>query len=215
LIPLSIAIQDGFIFLLGGVLLLSTFGLLGIIYQQFIFPIVSRKDSDRFIPAQTGDHYDLVVDEISRFSQFMIGCKTGHIATRCHAISEDHLIFQFKKSKDSEDYTVTVLKNAPSFYKPPRMDKYEKMESKETFDSYEIIGHPAEFRISDKIIKDRMVNFIEISVTSSFYFNRVGKERMKFTFTIGKIQPGINRKVRFKDDTYGFGKEEGAEDSEE
>ncbi|WP_246047396.1 hypothetical protein [Leptospira ognonensis] len=189
-------------------LLLSVLGLLGIIYQQFIFPLVSRKDSNRLVPVQTGDHYDLVVDEVSRFAQFSIGCKTGLLATRCNAISEDHLIFQFKKGRDSEDYTITILKNAPTFYKPPRMEMYGKMESKETFDSYEIIGHPAEFRISDKIIKERMVNFIEIALSSSFYFNRLGKERMKFTFTIGKIQPGINRKVRFRDDTYGFGKEE-------
>ncbi len=190
---------------------MSTLGLFGVIYQQFIFPIQARKESNRFIPVQTGDHYDLVVDELSRYSHFYIGCKTGHLATRCNAISEEHLIFQFKKSKDSEDYVVTVLRNGPAFYKPPRMDMYSKMEAKESFDSYEIIGHPAEFRISDKIIKERMVNFIEVSLSSSFYFNKLGKERMKFTFTIGKIQPGINRKARFRDDTYGFGKEEDSE----
>ncbi|GBF48588.1 hypothetical protein LPTSP4_00870 [Leptospira ryugenii] len=188
---------------------------MGVVYHQFIYPILSRKDSDRFIPVQVGDHYDITIDEVSRFGSFTVGCKTGHLATRCQAISEDHLIFQFKKSRDSEDYTITVLRNGPSFYKPPRMDTYGKMENKESFDSYEIIGHPAEFRISDKIIKDRMVNFIEIALSSSFYFNKLGKERMKFTFTIGKIQPGINRKVRFKDDTYAFGKEEDSEDQED
>ncbi|WP_246051866.1 hypothetical protein [Leptospira idonii] len=185
---------------------------MAVLYQQFIHPILSRKESDRYIPVQTGDHYDLVVDELTRYGQFTVGCKTGNIATRCNAITEDHLIFQIKKAKDSEDYSITVLKNAPTFYKPPRMEIYSKMEAKETFDSYEIIGHPAEFRISDKIAKERMVNFIEVSLTSSFYFNKLGKERMKFTFTIGKIQPGINRKVKFRDDTYAFGKEE--DDSE-
>jgi len=209
----AIAIQDEFIFVLVGALVLSTVGLLGVIYQQFIFPIVSRQGSNRLVPVQTGDHYDLVIDEVSRFGQFSIGCKTGHLATRCQAISEDHLIFQFKKSKDSEDYAITILKNAPTFYKPPRMEIYSKMESREAFDSYEIIGHPAEFRISDKITKDRMVNFIEVSLSSSFYFNRLGKERMKFTFTIGKIQPGINRKVRYRDDTYTFGKEDEESDN--
>ncbi len=89
---------------------------------------------------------------------------------------ENHLVFQIKKSKDSEDYTITVLKNGPSFYKPPRMEHYEKMESKESFESYEIIGHPVEFRISDKIVKDRMVNFIEISLTASFYLQNWEKK---------------------------------------
>lgn len=209
---LSIAILDSFILVLSGVLTISVLGLGFVVYNQFIHPVISRKESDRYIPVQTGDKYDLVVDELTRFATFHIGCKTGQLATRCNAISEDHLIFQFKKSRDSEDYTITVLKNGPSFYKPPRMEHYGKMESKESFESYEIIGHPAEFRISDKIAKERMVNFIEISLTSSFYFNRSGKERMKFTFAVGKIQPGINRKVRFRGDVYGFGKEEGADE---
>ncbi|TGK84607.1 hypothetical protein EHQ24_06345 [Leptospira noumeaensis] len=209
---LSIAILDSFTLVLSGVLTISILGLGLVVYNQFIHPILSRKDSDRFIPVQTGDKYDLVVDELSRFASFQVGSKTGQLATRCNAITEDHLIFQFKKSRDSEDYTITVLKNGPTFYKPPRMEHYGKMESKESFESYEIIGHPAEFRISDKITKERMVNFIEVSLTSSFYFNRSGKERMKFTFEVGKIQPGINRKVRFRGDVYGFGKEEGAEE---
>lgn len=81
------------------------------------------------------------------------------------------------------------------------------MDSKESFESYEIIGHPAEFRISDKIVKDRMVNYIEISLTASFYFNKLGKERMRFQFRIGKIQPGINRFQRFRGDVYAWGKE--------
>ncbi|MDF3821667.1 hypothetical protein P3G55_17315 [Leptospira sp. 96542] len=208
----AIAILDSFVLVLYGILTLAFFGFGIIFYNQFIFPIISRKESDRFTPVQTGDHYDLVVDELSRYATFQIGCRTGHLPTRCNAISEDHLVFQIKKSKDSEDYTITVLRNAPSFYKPPRMEHYEKMENKESFESYEIIGHPAEFRISDKIVKDRMVNFIEISLSSSFYFTKLGKERMKFTFQVGKIQPGINRKQKLRGDVYAFGKEEDAED---
>lgn len=208
----AIAILDSFLLLLGGTLAVSTVGFLFIVYHQFILPFFILKESDRFIPVQTGDHYDLVVDEMSRFATFSVGSRTGQLATRCNAISENHLVFQIKKSKDSEDYSITILRNGPSFYKPPRMEHYEKMESKESFESYEIIGHPAEFRISDKIVKDRMINFIEISLTASFYFTKLGKERMKFTFKIGKIQPGINRKVRFRGDTYGFGKEEGGEE---
>ncbi|TGN09111.1 hypothetical protein EHS11_12790 [Leptospira ilyithenensis] len=214
MVPLLIAIQDSFLVILGCILVLSILGFLAVLYTQFILPIISRKESDRFNPAHTGDRYDLVVDESTRFAQFTIGCKTGNIATRCNAISEDQLIFQIKKAKDSEDYSITVLRNGPTFYKPPRMEIYHKMESKEIFDSYEIIGHPVEFRISDKIVKERMANFIEIALNSSFYFNKLGKERMRFTFTVGKIQPGINRKVRLRGDIYAFGKEEENEDSE-
>ncbi len=206
---LALAIQDSFTYLLILSLILSSVGLLYVIYKQFLFPILSRKESDRFIPVQVGDKFDYVVDEISRNGQFLVGCRTGNLPTRCQAISEDHLIFQFKKARDTEDYTIHVLKNGSTFFRPPRMEIFEKMEQKESFESYEIIGHSTDFRISDKIVKDRMINFIELSLSSSFYFNKVGKERMRFTITVQKIQPGINRKLKSREDTYPFGKEEG------
>jgi len=212
---LAIALQDHFLLVSGLFGLVAFLGLGFLVYVQFLLPILARKESDRFIPVQVGDKFDFVVDEISRSSSFSVGCKSGNLPTRCQAIHEDHLIFQFKKARDTEDYTITVLRNGPTLYRPPRMEIFGKMESKETFDSYEIIGHTTDFRISDRIAKDRMINFIEVSLTSSFYFNKVGKERMRFSFSISKIQPGINRKLRSREDTYPFGKEEGAEEEEE
>ncbi|WP_232227741.1 hypothetical protein [Leptospira wolbachii] len=52
---LSIAILDSFILVLSGVLTISVLGLGLVVYNQFIHPVISRKESDRFIPVQTGD----------------------------------------------------------------------------------------------------------------------------------------------------------------
>jgi len=212
---LGIAILDSFLVTSGAILLLSTCGLGYAIYHQFVLPILARRGSNSDIPVAVGDKYDYVVDEATRNGIFTIGCKTGNISTRCHGITEDHLIFQLKKARDTEDYTVTILKNGPTLFRPPRMEIFGKMEPKETIESYEIIGHSTEFRISDRIAKDRMIHYVQVSLASSFYFNKVGKERMRFTFSVTKIQPGVIRKIKLKDDTYGFGKEEGTEEHSE
>lgn len=167
-------------------------------------------------PISVGDSFSFVVEETARQSSFSIGKKTGNLRTLCSAIQEDHLVFEIKKNRDNEEYSLTIIKNGPTLFKPPRMDTYTKMDSREKMEGYEIIGHSADFRISDKIIKERMVNFIEIRLSTSFFYNRSGKERMKFSFTILKIMPGLERSKRERDGSFGWGQEENdANDSEE
>jgi len=76
-----------------------------------------------------------------------------------------------------------------------------------------VIGKTAEFRISDKIAKDRMVNYIELSLSSAFFFTKLGQERMKFGIIVTKIHPGLNIRIQSKDGTYGWGKEGEEEES--
>lgn len=94
------------------------------------------------------------------------------------------------------------------------MPTFSKMESAEKLDSYEVIGKNADFRISDKVVKERMIQYFEISLSSEFFINNFGKERMRFIFTITKIHPGLNRRTPVKKGLYGFGKEEKEEPEE-
>ena len=47
-------------------------------------------------------------------------------------------------------------------------------------------------------------------MSASFFFNKSGNERMKFTFTITKIQPGLNRAKRNREGSFDWGQEEGS-----
>ncbi|WP_336297493.1 hypothetical protein [Leptospira sp. GIMC2001] len=209
---LGILLQDSQVAMQWLVFVIALIGLIGVIIHQFIIPFAKLKALDLPDAVNVGDSFDFVVDETSRQSKFTIGKRLGNIRTLCKAIDDDHLIFNFKKDRDQEEYEITVDRNGAVLFKPPRMDTYSKMEGKEKFDSVEIIGHSADFRLSDKLTKERMVNFIEISLSTSYFFNKNGEERMKFTFTITRIQPGLNRNKRNRDGSMDWGAEAGDEE---
>jgi hypothetical protein len=208
---LGILLQDSLIVVVWIALGIAVLGLSFIIIHQFVLPVLRLKALELPNPISVGDSFDLVVNEIERSAEFSIGKRIGNIQTLIKAISDDHLVFHFKKAKETEDYDITIHRNGIVLFKPPRMDVFSKMENKENLESNEIIGHTADFRISDKLVKERMVNFIEVSLSSKFYFNKNGNERMKFTFTIKRIQPGLNRTKRNREGTFDWGQEEGNE----
>jgi hypothetical protein len=206
--PLGLIIQDSYYYLIWLFLILCVFGLLYIVYYQFIKTYFELKSSDDDSPPETGKKYLFVTNESDRLPTFAIGRNVGNIITKCTNILEDHLIFQFKKDPVAEDYDIIIKRSGPVLYKPPRMPHYALMSSTEKLESHEVIGKTAEFRISNKTVKERMTNYIEISLTSSFIINKMGKERLQFIFTINKIQPGFNFAAQNADGNVPFGKED-------
>lgn len=163
------------------------------------------------LPPEVGQEYYLITDETARTTTFTIGRNMGDIPTKCSAISEGHLTFTFKKHSMDEEYEIVIKRGGPTLFKPPRMQTYSVMESTEKLESYEIIGKIAEFRISNQLIKERMINYIEIGFTSKFIFDKKGKERLQFIFKIEKIHPGFNLHKRDGNGNFPFGREEAHE----
>ncbi|EMS88052.1 hypothetical protein [Leptospira noguchii] len=189
-------------------------GLCFLFFKEIIYPAIKKGGAGIGTPPEEGDRFLLVVPESQRSVRFSIGQTSGNIRTYCNTISNNHLIFNLKKAKDSEDYEIQILRNSAVLFKPPGMPTFSKMESSEKLDSYEVIGKSADFRISDKVVKERMTQYFEIGLSSEFFINNFGKERMRFIFTITKIHPGLNRKTPIKKGLYAFGKEEREEPEE-
>ncbi|TGK35164.1 hypothetical protein EHQ12_15005 [Leptospira gomenensis] len=187
-------------------------GLAFLFFQEIIYPALKKQGAGSGTPPEEGDRFVLVVSESQRNVRYTIGQTSGELKTYCNAISDDHLVFNFKKAKDTEDYEIQIIRNAPALFKPPAMPTFSKMESTEKLDSYEVIGKNADFRISDKVVKERMTQYFEISLSSEFFINNYGKERMRFIFTVTKIHPGLNRRTPVKKGLYAFGKEEREEE---
>ncbi|MDV6235011.1 hypothetical protein CH379_005135 [Leptospira ellisii] len=198
------------ILILAGLLAFS--GLAFIFFQEIIYPALKKQGAGSGAPPEEGDRFVLVVSESQRNVRYGIGQTSGEIKTYCNAISDNHLVFNFKKAKDTEDYEIQIMRNAPVLFKPPAMPTFSKMESTEKLDSYEVIGKNADFRISDKVVKERMTQYFEISLSSEFFINNYGKERMRFIFTVTRIHPGLNRRTPVKKGLYTFGKEEREEE---
>ncbi|EKO14682.1 hypothetical protein [Leptospira kirschneri] len=190
-------------------------GLCFLFFKEVIYPAIKKGSAGIGTPPEEGDRFLLVVPESQRNVRFSVGQTSGNIRTYCNTISDNHLIFNLKKAKDSEDYEIQILRNSAVLFKPPGMPTFSKMESTEKLDSYEVIGKSADFRISDKVVKERMTQYFEIGLSSEFFINNFGKERMRFIFTITKIHPGLNRKTPIKKGLYTFGKEERSGGDEE
>lgn len=162
-------------------------GLCFLFFKEVIYPAIKKGSAGIGTPPEEGDRFLLVVPESQRNIRFSVGQTSGNIRTYCNTISDNHLIFNLKKAKDSEDYEIQILRNSAVLFKPPGMPTFSKMESTEKLDSYEVIGKSADFRISDKVVKERMTQYFEIGLSSEFFINNFGKERMRFIFTITKI----------------------------
>lgn len=204
---IAIIIQDSSFWLLGILFILCLIGLLAIFYNQLVQPYIQQRISEIEYPPEIGQKFEYIVNEADRVSYFSIGANTGDIPTKCAAISEDHLSFIFKKDPRNEEYTITMKRSGPVLFKHPRMTHFLKMASTEKMESHEIIGKVAEFRLSDKITKDRMIDFIEITLSTAFVINKSGRERMKFIFTFHKVHPGFNLKVKNRKGLFPLGRE--------
>lgn len=187
-------------------------GILAVFYNQFILPFIQQNLSEIEYPPNIGETFEYLVNEVDRISYFSIGANTGNIPTKCSAISEHHLSFTFKKDARSEDYTITIKREGPVLFKHPRMTHFLKMASTEKLESHEIIGKLAEFRLSDKISKERMIDFIEITLSTAFIINKSGQERMKFIFKISKVHPGFNLNTKNRHGLFPFGKDSQVKD---
>ena len=53
----------------------------------------------------------------------------------------------------------------------------------------------------------RMIDFIEITLTTAFVINKSGRERMKFIFTFNKVHPGFNLKLKNRKGLFPLGKD--------
>ncbi|TGJ99250.1 hypothetical protein EHO59_15340 [Leptospira semungkisensis] len=197
--------------------ILSLIAFLGMgffIYLEILRPYFAKTRPGLLLPPDEGDSFEVVVPESTRVYRFSVGQKFGNLPTFSKAIQDDHIVFILKKGKDTEDYDILINRSGPVLMKPPRMQYFAKMESSEKLESHEIIGQIASFRISDKITKDRMTQYFEIGLTSNFFMNKMGKERMRFIFSVQKIHPGIALSSKDKKGLYSFGKERLSEDEE-
>jgi len=205
---LGLLIQDSVLYFWGFILFLCICGLGFFVYHQFLIPYMELKSNEVETPPDPGSVYEFIVNELDRSAVFTIGKNIGNITTKCSAIQDDHLVFQFKKHPTNEEYDIIIKKNGSVLIKPPRMSLYSVLQGSEKLESHEIIGKTAEFRIGGKIVKERLPSYIELSLTAKFTTNRSGKERLQFIFTIIRFHPGLNLNLPDQQGNFPFGKED-------
>lgn len=200
--------------------LFSSLGIISFIIFIFLIYIILIEPTLRAMkermsqPPEEGFQYEVVLDHDKRSRIISIGQLDADINTQLQGIREDHLLLKFHRVPDTEEYDITIVPGGNVFYRRPHASKIEQIRDQEKFESHELIGHPAIFRVAAIVQHGRPLQYLEFELSAGFFFNRVGQEKMKFTLTLKKIFPGVDRNKPLKKGIYRFARQRVEEEEE-
>ena len=192
------------IFFILGVISFS--GLVLLVHILLIKPALDARADIDSPPPEVGFSMEIVIDAHERSRIVSVGQLDSDIKLRLNGIKEDHLVLKFLKERDLEDYHITTAPGGALFYRPPHAKKMEMMKSSETFESRELIGYPATFRVAASVKDNRPIQYVEFELSTGYFINNFGEEKMRFDFTLKKIFPSLDQDSRDKKGLYAFGR---------
>jgi len=186
--------------IVGGVLLLWFF------YRFILLPVMQVMADTSSPPPSVGEKRELILKN-GRLLKYRIGLADADWKLRMKGISDDHLIIDFKKDRNLEEYEISLSAGAAMFYRAPHEKHLQLLKSKISLESRELIGHPALLRLVAAMQNDRPVHYIEFELSTRYFIDNSGDERMKFIISLERIVPGIDKKARSKRGVYNFGRD--------
>ncbi|MBE7437940.1 MAG: hypothetical protein HS115_05725 [Spirochaetales bacterium] len=191
-------------------------GLLGVTLYILILKPAREALADTLSPPPREGSEEEITITTGRIRTMGIGQIDSDFKTRMHGIKEDHLVIKLRRDPEVESYTISLSPGGPVFYRAPHQKTFELMSGAESFESSELIGHPAVLRLAALVRDHRPIQFVEFEMSTRFYINNSGEEKMKFLLKINKIYPSIDLDSRDKRGVFLFGrlKREGPEDAD-
>lgn len=201
IVPASL---DIFFHLLG---IVSTAILTYLMYIMVIGPTLKVLQERISHPPDVGSTYHIVMDHNQRSRVVSIGLLDSDIKTRMMGIEDDQTVLKFRKEPDIEEYDIYIVPKKNVFYRAPHASRLELMKSQESFESSELIGHPATLRVAASVRNNRPLQYVEFELSCDYFTNSMNEEKLRFTLTITKFYPGVDRNKPVKKGIYRFGKE--------
>lgn len=195
--------------------ILCTGALLFAFYKVILVPVFKTMLDRDSPPPKEGSVVELIIEPPSRSRHYHIGQVDAHLPTRMMGIREDHMVIHIVKERDLEEYEITLNPGGPVLYRPPHAKNLEFMKGSETFESRELIGHPAGFRLAANVKDNRALQYVEFEFSTKYFIDNVGEERMKFLLELKRIFPGVDEKARTRTGKYPFGRLKTEESTEE
>lgn len=213
---MTLLVVPGSLTLVMTVLGLAALIVLGVIIRQlFIKPVRLARADIHSPPPEVGLTHTIVIDGPRRSQTITIGCLDSDIKTRLNGIKEDHLTIRLEKERDLEDYHITIIPGGPVFYRHPHSRLIETMKGPETFESRELIGHVAQMRIAANVRDQRPTQYVEFELSSRYFINQYGEEKMRFSLVLNRIFPGLDINSRTKKGVFMFGRLKVDQESDE
>lgn len=162
-------------------------------------------------PPRQGEKRELTFKD-TRHIRYRIGLFDSDWKLRMKGIVEDHIILDFKKDRNLEEYDIDLIPGGVVFYRPPHEQQLVRIKSRERIQSQELIGHSAILRLVAALQGERQVHYVELELSTRFYIDNAGDERMKFILELQRVWPGIDMNSRSKRGVYSFGRESNAKE---
>jgi hypothetical protein len=190
---------------LAGLGLMGVLVLLGVFYRLILYPVLQVMADTASPPPAPGEKKELVLKN-GRHLRYRIGLLDSDWKLRMKGIVEDHLVLDFKKDRNLEEYEIDLIPGGQILYRAPHERHLQLMKGKERIESRELIGHPALFRLVAAMQGERPVHYVEFELLTRYFIDNAGDERMKFIIELKRIHPGIDLKSRSKRGIYQFGR---------
>lgn len=191
-------------------------GVLVLLYSVFrwiLGPAMKVMASATAPPPAPGSIHEVILRN-GRHQRFRIGLVDAEVKMRLKGIVEDHVVLDFKRDRRLEEYEILVIPSGTTFLRHPHSKSLERMRGTETIESRELIGHPAMLRLVAAMQGERPIHYVEFELSTKYFIDAGGEERMKFLLELKRIHPGIDLKSLTKKGVYNFGRKPGAEATE-
>ncbi len=176
-----------------------------LVHRLILRPALSAHANSDSPPPSEGFDFEIVLDQ-ERTRSVSVGQLDSDIKTRMQGIKEDHLVLHFEKERGLEDYRITIVPGGAVFWRPPHSKKTEVLKASETIDSRELIGHPIALRVAAAVRDNRAIQYLEFSLSTAYFFNQFGEEKMRFNLTLSRVNPKPEINSRSKKGIYMFGR---------
>jgi hypothetical protein len=201
-------------FIFGSLGVLSVLIFSFLLYRIIVEPTLRALKERMSQPPEEGFEFEVVLENDQRSRIVSIGQLDADINTQLQGIKEDHLILKFHRVPDTEEYDLTIVPGGNVFYRRPHASKIEQIREQEKFESHELIGHPATVRIAAIVQHGRPLQYLEFELSTGYFVDRHGQEKMKFTILLKKIFPGVDRDKPLKKGIYRFARQRVEEEEE-
>lgn len=191
-------------------------GVLVLLYSAFrwiLGPAMKVMASATAPPPAPGSTQEIILRN-GRHQRFRIGLVDAEVKMRLKGIVEDHVVLDFKRDRRLEEYEILVIPSGTTFLRHPHSKSLDRMRGTETIESRELIGHPAMLRLVAAMQGERPIHYVEFELSTKYFIDAGGEERMKFLLELKRIHPGIDLKSLTKKGVYNFGRKPGAETPE-
>ena len=182
---------------------LSVGSLSFISFRMFVKPALKLQAIEKAPPSE-GHSESIIFKVHENVRSFSIGQLDGDISLRLKGIREHHLDIKIRREPGQEIYDIFLDADGIVYLRTPHTRQLERIKKKANFNSAELIGHSADFRLAAKLFENRALHYVDMELSCEYFVNKAGLEQIKFILKMLEVKPPVDMNSRSKKGIYSF-----------